>query len=143
MFIGEYKHNLDVKGRMAVPAKFREDLKNGAVITKGLDNCLFLYTKEKWESEAKKFADLSIYQSKSRAFARHMLAGAMDVEFDNQGRVTLPEYLRTFANLKKKAIVAGMYDKLEIWDADEWDKYKKNMEDNSDAIAEELGEIGI
>ena len=143
MFIGEYKHNLDAKGRMAIPAKFRNDLKDGAVITKGLDNCLFLYTKEKWEVEAKKFANLPINQSKSRAFARHMLAGAMDVEFDGQGRVTLPEYLRQFADLQKKAIVAGMYDKLEIWDADKWNKYKEEMEKNSDEIAEELGEIGI
>ncbi len=143
MFIGEYNHNLDVKGRMAVPVKFRQDLKEGAVITKGLDNCLFLYTKEKWEAEARKFANLPINQSKSRAFARHMLAGAMDVEFDSQGRVTLPEYLRKFAGLKKKVIIAGMYDRLEIWNADKWNEYKTEMEENSDNIAEELGEIGI
>ncbi|MFW5888317.1 MAG: division/cell wall cluster transcriptional repressor MraZ, partial [Patescibacteria group bacterium] len=107
MFIGEYNHNLDTKGRLAVPAKFRNMLKKGAVVTKGLDNCLFLYPKERWEKEAEKIANLPISQSKARAFSRHMLAGAMDVEFDNQGRVTLPEYLRKFAGLKKKAVIAG------------------------------------
>jgi len=92
MFIGEYNHNLDDKGRLAIPAKFRAILKKGAVVTKGLDNCLFLYSKEQFESIAKKFAALPISQAKARAFSRHMLAGAMDVEFDNQGRITLPEY---------------------------------------------------
>jgi MraZ protein len=143
MFIGEYNHNLDTKGRLAVPAKFRNMLKKGAVVTKGLDNCLFLYPKEKWEKQAEKFASLSITRAKGRAFSRHMLAGAMDVEFDNQGRVTLPEYLRKFAGLKKKAVIAGVYDRLEIWDKQAWDKYKTRAEENSNDIAEELGELGI
>lgn len=143
MFIGEYNHNLDTKGRMAVPAKFRNKLKKGAVVTKGIDNCLFLYPKEKWEEIAQKFADLPISQSKARAFARHMLAGAVEVEFDNQGRVTIPEYLRNFAGLKKKAIVAGLYDRLEIWDEATWNKYKKGAEENSADIAEALGEMGV
>jgi len=143
MFIGEYNHNLDSKGRLAVPAKFRNMFKKGAVVTKGLDNCLFLYPKEKWQEMAEKFADLPISQSKARAFTRHMLAGAMDVEFDNQGRVTLPEYLRKFAGLDKKAIVAGVYDRLEIWDEETWQKYKQSAEENSNDIAEALGEMGV
>lgn len=141
MFIGEYNHNLDQKGRMAIPAKFRNQLKKGAVVTKGLDNCLFLYPKEKWQEMAQKFADLPISQSKARAFARHMLAGATEVEFDNQGRITIPEYLRKFTGLKKKAIVAGLYDRLEIWDEEKWNSYKKGAEENSADIAEELGEM--
>lgn len=143
MFIGEYSHNLDSKGRMAVPAKFRHMFEKGAVVTKGLDNCLFLYPKEKWEEMAEKFANLPISQSKARAFSRHMLAGAMDVEFDNQGRITLPEYLRDFGGLNKKAVVAGVYDRLEIWDEEKWEKYKQEAEDNSNDIAEELGELGV
>ena len=143
MFIGEYNHNLDTKGRMAVPAKFRNMLKKGAVVTKGIDNCLFLYPKEKWQEMAQKFAELPISQSKARAFARHMLAGAVEVEFDNQGRITIPEYLRNFAGLKKKTIVAGLYDRLEIWDEDTWNKYKKGAEENSADIAEALGEMGV
>jgi MraZ protein len=143
MFIGEYQHNLDSKGRLAVPAKFRSMLKKGAVVTKGLDNCLFLYSKEEWKKIAQKFANLPISQAKARAFSRHMLAGAMDVDFDNQGRITLPEYLRTFANLNKKAIIAGLFDRLEIWDEDSWEKYKAGNDKESSEIAETLGEMGV
>ena len=143
MFIGEYNHNLDDKGRLAIPAKFRNILKKGAVVTKGLDNCLFLYSKEKFEEMAKKFSALPISQAKARAFSRHMLAGAMDLEFDNQGRITLPEYLRRFSTLKKKVIVAGLYDHLEIWDEGAWNKYKLESEKNSNAIAEALGDLGV
>ncbi|MFA6513955.1 MAG: division/cell wall cluster transcriptional repressor MraZ [Patescibacteria group bacterium] len=143
MFIGEYNHSLDEKGRLAIPAKFRIILKRGAVVTKGLDNCLFLYSKEQFEIIAKKFASLPLSQAKARAFARHMLAGAMDVEFDNQGRITLPEYLRKFSGLKKKIIVAGLYNHLEIWEESAWNKYKLESEKNSNAIAEELGDLGI
>ena len=143
MFIGEYNHNLDDKGRLAIPAKFRSILKKGAVATKGLDDCLFLYTKEQWGRMAKKFASLPISQAKSRAFARHLLAGAMDLEFDNQGRITLPEYLRRFSGLQKKVIIAGLYNHLEIWDETRWNKYKLETEKNSNSIAEELGGLGI
>lgn len=143
MFIGEYNHNLDTKGRLAVPAKFRKLLKNGAVVTRGLDNCLFLYPKKQWEALAQKLATLPIGQSKARAFSRLMLAGAMDVEFDNQGRITLPEYLRKFGSLKKKAVIAGLYDRLEIWDETAWNKYKTSAEKESNDIAETLGELGV
>jgi len=143
MFIGEYNHNLDTKGRMAIPAKFRNMLKKGAVVTKGLDNCLFLYPKEKWEEMAQKFANLPIGQAKARAFARHLLAGAVEIDFDNQGRINLPEYLRKFAGFKKRVIVAGLYDRREIWDELAWDKYKKDTEKDSSKIAEALGELGI
>ena len=143
MFIGEYKHNLDSKGRLAIPVKFRGLLKKGAVVTRGLDNCLFLYPKDQWKEIAKKLANLPISQAKARAFSRLMLAGAMDVDFDNQGRVTLPEYLRKFAGLGKKTVVAGLYDRLEIWDDNKWDKYKQGTESKSAEIAEALGDLGI
>ncbi|MHB8903978.1 MAG: division/cell wall cluster transcriptional repressor MraZ [Patescibacteria group bacterium] len=143
MFIGEYNHNLDDKGRLAIPVKFRTILKKGAVVTKGLDNCLFLYSKEQFDKIAQKFAALPLSQAKARAFTRHMLAGAMEVEFDNQGRVTLPEYLRKFSELKKSVIVAGLYNHLEIWDEAAWNIYKSEAEKNSNAIAEELGDLGI
>jgi len=143
MFIGEYKHNLDNKGRLAVPAKFRAILKSGAVVTRGLDNCLFLYSKKEWTELAKKLAGLPISKANTRAFARLMLAGAMDVDFDNQGRIMLPEYLRKFAKLKKKTVIAGLYDRLEIWDEAIWNKYKMGTEKKSSAIAEQLGELGV
>lgn len=143
MFIGEYQHNLDDKGRVAVPIKFRTMLKKGAVVTKGLDNCLFLYQREEWKKIAAKLANMPFEQANARALARHMLGGAMEVEFDNQGRITLPEYLRSFAGLKKKAVIAGLYNRLEIWDEESWGKFKFNTEKESNQIAEALSGIGL
>ncbi|PIT87899.1 MAG: cell division/cell wall cluster transcriptional repressor MraZ [Candidatus Magasanikbacteria bacterium CG10_big_fil_rev_8_21_14_0_10_40_10] len=143
MFIGEYTHNLDSKGRLAVPAKFRRELNKGAVVTRGLDNCLFLYTKTEWQKLAEKLATLPISSAKARAFARLMLAGAMDVELDKQGRVILPEYLRGFAKLSKNTIIAGLYSRLEIWDKKIWEQYKGRNEKQSAQIAEQMGELGV
>jgi len=143
MFIGEYYHSLDEKGRVALPIKFRKDLKQGAVVTRGLDNCLFLYTKEAWQDLADKLAKLPISKANTRAFSRLMLSGAMEVEIDGQGRIILPEYLRKYAFLKKKLIIAGLYNRLEIWDEGNWNKYKNNTEKGSGEIAEALGELGI
>ena len=143
MFIGEYSLSMDNKGRVAVPAKFRASLGTGAVLTRGLDKSLFLYPKEQWEKIAGKLAALPISQSNSRAFARLMLAGAWDIEIDKQGRIVVPEYLRKFANITKKVVVAGLYDRLEIWDEEAWSAYKSNTERESSSIAEALGELGV
>lgn len=143
MLLGEYKHNLDIKGRVAVPAKFREKLVGGAIITRGLDNCLFVFGSKEWESLAQKLVNLPLAQANSRAFSRLMLAGAMDVELDNQGRILIPDYLRKYADLKKQVVVAGLYSRVEIWDQDNWDKYKQKTENSSEEIAEKLGELGI
>ncbi|MDD2757769.1 MAG: division/cell wall cluster transcriptional repressor MraZ [Patescibacteria group bacterium] len=143
MFIGEYSHNLDDKGRLAVPVKFRPDLEDGAVVTRGLDSCLFLYTKKEWAKLAEKLAALPISQSNSRAFARLMLAGAMDVDMDKQGRVVVPEYLRQFAGMKKNVVVAGLYNRLELWDEESWEKYKNQTEAESGEIAERMAELGV
>lgn len=143
MFIGEFQHNLDTKGRMAVPAKFRADLMGGAIVTRGLDRCLFVFTRPEWQKLAEKLVALPIAQANSRAFARLMLAGAMDVEIDSQGRVLIPDYLRTYAGLTKQVIVAGLYSRLEIWDEATWGKYKAKTESASEEIAEKLGELGI
>lgn len=143
MFIGEYKHNLDVKGRLAVPAKFRAKLGEGAVVTRGLDNCLYLYTQDEWEKEAQKLASLPMKKSDARAYARLMLGGAMEVECDSQGRVNLPEYLRKYAGLDKKVVIAGLFDHLEIWDEAKWESYKNGAEEASTEIAETLGALGV
>ncbi|MEA1937334.1 MAG: division/cell wall cluster transcriptional repressor MraZ [Patescibacteria group bacterium] len=143
MFIGEYNHNLDEKGRLAVPIKFRNDLKKGAVVTKGLDGCLFLYTMNEWKTLAEKLSHLPISQSGTRAFARLMLAGAMDAQIDKQGRIVIPDYLRKYAGMKKKIIVSGLYNRLEIWDENNWEKYKRKTEKESENIAEKLGELGV
>ncbi|MDD4607088.1 MAG: division/cell wall cluster transcriptional repressor MraZ [Patescibacteria group bacterium] len=143
MFIGEYHHNLDQKGRLAIPVKFRNELSKGAVVTRGLDNCLFLYSQNEWEKLATQLANLPISQANTRAFSRLMLAGAMDVQMDKLGRVILPEYLRKYAQVKKKIVVAGLYNRLEIWDETVWEKYKQGTEKNSGDIAEALGELGV
>lgn len=143
MFIGEYSHNLDEKGRLAVPKKFRAALSKGAVVTRGLDNCLFLYTKAEWAKLAEKLANLPFAQANTRAFARLMLAGAMDVALDKQGRIILPEYLRTFAHLQKETIVAGLYNRLEVWDKSVWETYTAQNEKQSANIAEQMAELGV
>ena len=143
MFIGEYIHTVDNKGRLAIPAKFRRKISRGAVVTRGLDDCLFLYTKEEWNELAQRLAKLPISQKNARAFARLMLAGAMDVEIDKQGRINLPIYLREFASLKNNVTIAGLFTRLEIWDQAKWNKYKKSAEKESSDIAEQLGELGV
>ena len=143
MILGEYKHNLDLKNRLAIPAKFREKLSTGAIITRGLDRCLFIFGVKEWEILVQKLVALPIAQANSRAFVRLMLAGASDVRLDVQGRVLIPDYLRSYAGLKKQVVVAGLYNRIEIWNADNWGKYKTKTESASDEIAEKLGELGI
>ncbi len=143
MFLGEYKHLVDIKGRVALPARFKVGLRRGLVITRGLDNCLFVYPKDEWKKIAQKLAQYSINQSNTRAFVRLMLAGAMDVEIDSQGRIVIPDYLRKYAFIQQKTVIAGLYNRLEIWDEDRWEKYKTDTEKNSNDIAERLGEVGV
>ena len=142
-FIGEFSHNLDAKGRLAVPVKFRNKLGAGAIITRGLDHCLFVLGSKEWEALAQKLINLPLAQANSRAFVRLMLAGAMDVELDKQGRILVPDYLREYAGLKKQVVVAGLYNRIEIWDSESWRQYKTKTESASDEIAEKLGELGI
>lgn len=143
MFIGEYHHQIDVKGRLSVPVKFRENLAKGAVVTRGLDSSLFLLPWEEWGKLAEKLAGLPLGQANSRAFARLMLAGAMDVTLDKQGRFIIPEYLRSYAGLTKKTVIVGVNTRLEIWDEEAWDAYRMQTEQDAGSIAEQLGELGI
>jgi MraZ protein len=143
MLLGEYRHSLDNKGRMAIPAKFRDKLTQGAIITRGIDNCLFVFAPAEWEVLAQKLIALPMVQANSRAFVRLMLAGAMDVALDNQGRILIPDYLRKYAGLKKETVVAGLYNRMEIWDETTWQSYKTKTESSSEEIAEQLGELGI
>lgn len=143
MFIGEYHHNIDDKGRLAIPVKFRGDLAKGAVVTRGLDGSLFLLPLEEWGKLSDKLSGLPLGQSNSRAFARLMLAGAMDVSLDKQGRFVIPDYLREFASLKKKVVVVGVNTRLELWDHEAWEAYRQKTEEDAESIAEQLGEFGI
>lgn len=144
MFIGEYRHNLDAKGRLAVPSKFRSVLSKGIVVTRGFDNCLFLYTKTDWEKFVKeKVANLPLGRAEARAVTRRLLSGAMDSKLDKQGRMVLPDYLRDFAKIKKNVIVAGLLDHLEIWDSLSWDKEKEKIEKSNIDIAEKLEDFNF
>lgn len=143
MFIGEYKYSTDNKGRFFIPAKFKKQLQPNAVLTKGLDNCLFLYPVKEWKILAEKLSKLPISQENTRAFVRLMLAGAMDVKIDKLGRITIPDYLKKYANIKNKIVITGLYNRLEIWDEEMWSSYKKGTEKASNEIAEKLSELGI
>lgn len=143
MFIGEYQHIIDNKKRIAIPARFRELFNGRAVVTRGLDNCLFLYTLEEWGALAKKLTQLPIGQSSTRSFVRLMLAGASETEIDKQGRVLVPDYLKKYAKLEKNITIAGLYNRLEIWSETNWNKYKIGAEKNTEDIAEKLGELGV
>ena len=143
MFIGEYSYTIDAKKRLTVPPKFRKILGEKAVITRGLDNCLFLYTQKDWEEQAEKLSKLPLSQADARGFARIMLAGAMDAEIDSLGRILIPDYLKDYAKLGKKIVVAGLYNRVEIWDEERWNEYKQKTESEAGDIAERLKELGI
>ena len=142
-FIGEYTYSIDEKKRLALPSKFRQVLGKKAIVTKGLDNCLFLYPLKEWEKIAEKLSNLPLAKADARGFARLMLGGAMDVNIDNLGRILIPDYLKQYALLKKKIIVAGVYNRIEIWDDSKWKEYKTKTEAGMGDIAERLGELGV
>jgi len=143
MFIGEYNHTIDAKGRMAVPIKMRGQLSDGAVVTRGVDTCLFIYPKTEWDTLATKLANLPLTDTKARAFVRLMLSGAMDVEFDKQGRILLPAYLRSYASLKKEAVIVGLYNRLEVWDDKNWQEFKDKTAENEKDITDHLSTLGV
>ncbi len=143
MFIGEYTYSIDDKKRLAIPTKFRKSLGQKAIITKGLDNCLFLFTIKEWQKLADKLSKLPLSQADARGFARIMLIGAMDVNLDKLGRILIPDYLKKYSFLKKKVVIAGVSDRIEIWDESKWQEYKTKTEAGMGDIAERLGELGV
>lgn len=143
MFIGEYQHNLDNKKRVAVPAKFRKYFKKGVVITKGLDGCLFVYPLKEWQKIADRLGSLPVGEKGTRSFIRLVLAGAVDGKLDAQGRILIPDYLKDYAHLKRQVTIAGLFNRLEIWDSRAWEKYKQQAEKNQDEVAERLGQLGM
>ena len=143
MFIGEYNYLLDDKKRLAIPVKFRSLLGKKAVITRGLDQCLFIFSTKEWKVLAEKISKLPLAQSDARGFARLMLGGAMEVSIDGMGRVLIPEYLKEYGGLKKKISIIGVLNRIEIWDEEEWRRYKGKTEKEGENIAERLKELGI
>lgn len=143
MLIGEYSHTIDEKRRLAIPSKFRKDLGKGAIVTRGLDFCLFVFPVKEWNNLSEKLRNLPLGQSDARGFIRLILSGAVDVDFDNLGRILVPDYLKEYARLKKRVIVTGVLNRLEIWDEEVWNAYKKSTENEVGNIAERLGELGV
>lgn len=142
MLIGEYKHTLDEKKRISIPSKFRTELGKRIVITKGLDNCLSLYSIKDWNKIAAQVGGLGFTQADARNLNRFLLASAHEVSIDSVGRILIPENLCSFANIKTKVVFAGIYNRVEIWDESAWEEFNAKISKSADQIAEKLGEIG-
>lgn len=138
MFMGEYNNKLDTKGRMIIPSKFRETLNEEFIITRGLDNCLFGYTYDEWRRIEEKMKNLPLTKRDARKFMRMFFSGATAVEVDKQGRINIPENLRTYAGLEKECTVIGVSNRIEIWDTGTWESFYTDSEDNFEDIAEDL-----
>ena len=138
MFLGEYFHTFDTKNRISVPAKFRKELGRVVVVTRGLDHCLYVYSRKAWEREAQAYAADVNGSSARRGLARLFLAGSSEVEVDSNGRVLIPEHLKSFASIKEKAVIAGVADRVEVWEEDAWKKYTADIERDADAFAEKV-----
>ena len=142
MFTGEFRHTVDDKGRLAVPARFRAQLEDGAVVSRWIDGCLAIHTRTGWDALAARVAGLPITDAAARLFQRQIFGGALEAELDRQGRVLLPAYLREEAGLRDEALVVGARDHAEIWAPDRWAEYSRAMQDPS-AFAEAISGLGI
>ena len=143
VFMSQYNHTIDAKGRVIIPAKFREKLGDSFVVTKGLDGCLYGYAQEEWRSFEEKLGTLPITNKDSRQFTRFFLAGAAECELDKQGRILIPSVLREFAGLEKDVVLVGVASKIEIWSKERWDEANGQYEDNMDDIAKNLESLGF
>lgn len=143
MFMGEYQHTLDAKGRLIVPAKFRDELGAGAVLTRGLDNCLFLFPMSEWRILEEKLKSLPLTKAGARQFVRFLFSGATDCELDKQGRIVVPQNLRDYADIEKDAVVIGVSNRVEIWSKEKWETYMEEAEESYETIAESIVDLGI
>ncbi len=143
MFLGEYLHNIDSKGRLTLPAKFRGELAKGVVVTRGLDGCLFVHPVDEWQELARKINSLPLTRKDARTLARLIYSGASDCTPDKQGRILLPSYLREFAGVDGETVIIGLHNHLEIWSPQRWERVKREVEEEGDIIAEKLAELGI
>jgi MraZ protein len=132
MFLGEYTHSIDEKGRLTIPAKFRGELAAGLVVTRGLEKNLLVFAMSEWEDLAEKIARIPISDRSARAFSRRVFSGAVDLIPDKQGRILLPTTLREFANLGDEAVIIGMYNYAEIWNAESWNPVRDDIENSDD-----------
>lgn len=143
MFMGEYSHTIDTKGRLIIPSKFREELGETFVVTKGLDGCLFVFSDEEWKAFEIKLKSLPLTNKNARQFARFFVAGATPCELDKQGRIHLPATLREFAGLEKDVVLTGMLNRIEIWSKDKWNENNSLDDVAMDEIAEQMTDLGL
>jgi MraZ protein len=143
MLIGEYIHTIDNKNRVSLPAKFRKEMGKSLVVTPGLDNCLFIFTKKEWVKISEKLSEFSMLSADNRSFNRFMFGGATEVDVDNIGRFLLPDFLKTRAGLSEKVALVGVQNRVEIWNDAKWSEYKKLVEKQADSLAEKLGGAGM
>jgi MraZ protein len=143
MFMGTYQHSIDAKGRLTVPSKFREELGEAFVITKGLDNCLFVYPMDEWNRLEEKLKSLPFTRSDARAFVRFFFSGAAECTLDKQGRVVMPPPLRDYAGLEGDAVVIGVSSRVEVWSPENWTQYEKEAELSYEDIAEEIVDLEL
>lgn len=142
MFIGEFHHSIDEKGRLTIPSKFRSDLGSEFIITRGLDKCLFIYSKKEWETIIEKLRTLPFTKKDARNFSRFFLSGATVCEFDKSGRINITSPLKIYADLNKECVIIGVNDRLEIWDEDNFNNFLSTNEENFSELAENLFEVG-
>ena len=143
MLIGEYIHTIDDKNRTSLPSKFRKEVGKKVVVTRGLDNCLFLYPLKEWTKISEKLSTLGMGQADTRGFGRFMFSGAGEVEIDSSGRMLIPDFLKEFAHLSDTVVFAGVHDRVELWNKEAWHAYKQKIEKQGDTLAEKLGEVGV
>lgn len=143
MFMGEYQHTIDIKGRMIVPAKFREELGSQFVVTRGLDKCLFIYPMEEWNEVEEKLKKLPLTKKDARAFTRFFFSGAVECDVDKQGRINIPQTLRKYADLDKECVVIGVSNRVELWSKEVWETYFQESEDSFADIAENLMDFDL
>jgi len=143
VFLGEFEHSLDDKGRLAIPAKFRPELGQGLVLTRGLDRCLFAWPMAEWQIVADKLGRLSLMHAEARRLQRLLFAGAVDTQLDRLGRVLVPAFLRGYAGLQDAVVVAGVLNRIEIWDRSQWAEERTAAEEHSAELAEHLSELGL
>ncbi|RPF56088.1 MraZ protein [Aquisalibacillus elongatus] len=143
MFMGEFQHNIDTKGRIIVPSKFRDGLGESFVLTRGLDNCLFAYPQEEWRILEEKLKKLPLTKKDARAFTRFFFSGAIECEIDKQGRINIPSPLRNYADLEKECVVIGVSNRIELWAKEKWEEYVEESEESFAEIAENMMDFDI
>lgn len=143
MFLGEFEHTIDGKGRLTIPAKFRDELESGVVVTRGLDGCLWAYSRGEWETLAEKIAQMPTTNPAARNFSRFMFSSAFDSIPDRQGRILIPQNLRDYAGIDNETVVIGVMNRVEIWSPDRWTSIVAEVEEDPDEFVSQLQDLGI